>query len=641
MPVADDNWLFITDLRGGRNGVDPAISLRTSECAEAVNVDWYNSLVARKRAGAAAISMAGTALVGTVSWLGRHVPSSDETLAEMWATDDSATPVVERMAANVRSTPTLKESPTGNGWDFSGVSLNGLFFLAYKSASDRLKVWDGSTVRFAGLAAPSAAPTGADTGVGTYAATVRYYRVRATVQVAGVTTRRSEPSAVLTATPSGTGTGYVVTRPTLPGEGETHWEIEASPDNTNFFLLSTIIAATTTYTDSALTSSYASNTVSAITGTYTVPKSYKFIAADQNRLLGFGAYTSTNKQNRIEISAVVGSLNIGDAERVPTSSYVDLDENDSGPATGLIGPVNGSYYAFKFRQIWKLTPTGNTTTPYAATCLSKHIGAVNSRSITVAEDENGDPVVHFMSDRGPYRFGTNGLEYIGKGVEDLTTAMLLGANIPCVALYVRALRQVWFYICTSGNYPNKKLMWQIGRSGNTSASDHPVPSGWAQHTGDSCAARAAILFANTIGATMSLDQKPYIAYAGAAAKIWKADTGTDDNGTTYQAYVTSKVYYPWGLMRNGSIVRGYLLALAASGVTVRLTITPDYDAANNRTFDVLLTPAATETRIRKKFEDVAMGNVGCMQFTLGDSAAISNSWQLDAAVFETFPQEIA
>ncbi len=197
-----------------------------------------------------------------------------------------------------------------------------------------------------------------------------------------------------------------------------------------------------------------SNPISDVTGVYTLQKPYKYTAADQNRILGFGSYTATDKQSRIEFSAVIGSLDTGDEERVDTTTnyYLDLDENDSGAAIGLNGPILGSYLAFKFREIAQLTPTGVTTAPYTRSFLSKTIGAVTNRSIVQAEDQNGNPALYWMSHRGPYRWGANGLEYIGHGVEDLilgpTSHMytVAGDNRLAHTVYYQDKRQVWFSI---------------------------------------------------------------------------------------------------------------------------------------------------------------------------------------------------
>jgi len=449
----------ISDLSAGRNGVDPPQSLTPKECVEAINVDWNNATLARKRNGVAAVSTTSSPFTGyTVSSLYRHVPTTDETLAELWATDDAATHHIGRLAGGTAwSTPTLKDDPTGYGWNVSYASLNGKLFIAYKSAVDRLHCWDPylSKVRRTGLAVMGV-PTVANSGTGSYTATIQYYRTRATEQRSGVTVRRSEPSTAASITPSGVGSGVLITQGTPPGEDETHWEVEGSEDGTTFYLLSTIAIGTTTYTNTAAVTTFADGTVSATAGTYGLQRSYRSIASDQGRLLGFGAWSTTGPQNRVEFSAVLGSSDIGDDERVPLNNWVGLDENSSGPAIGLKGPMNGAFYAFKLNQTWRLQPTGSSLLPYQAKAMSRIIGAVSEKSLVLGEDEIGNPCIYWMSAQGPYRYGANGIEYLGRAVEDYTVSMpgegkrlsLDAAHLICHGLWHPQKRQVWFWVAT-------------------------------------------------------------------------------------------------------------------------------------------------------------------------------------------------
>lgn len=654
-------YVVITDKRGGRNGSDPPWKIAENEWAEAINVDYFGTPLARKRGGAIAVALtpgAGNGFTGKVSTLYRHVPGTDQTAAELWATDDEATPVIQRLAGGTTTqssgaggTLTLKDVPTGNGWQFSYASLNGLLVIAYQSGQARLHAWDGSTVRRLGLPTPSA-PTVADSGAGSYAETTRFYRVRFTVQSGGVTIRRSEPSASVSFTPSGAGAVARITRPTAPNEGETHWELEASADGTNFFViygdvagaaLTAVVVATTTADDGILAGAYSQYGVSALTGTYTAPTSSKFVAADENRLLMFGDYTTTNKQNRVTFSAVVGSLNIGDVERIDTTAgyYIDLDEHDSGTPMGLIGPVGGSFFAFKDRQFWKLTPSGNPTAPYTRTKVSPVVGLVDPEAACVAEDEAGRPALYFMSHIGPYRWGANGLEYLGHGVEDLflrdhpqsIAVINVEANRRvAVTEYVPEKRQVWFWWATGTSHdPDTKVVWNIGRVAGPE--EDPYPSGWSRGTGPTANVRCGCLFADTIGASMSKDLRPYLGISSTVNTLYKADTtDADDNGTAFQAYVDDKVRAPWGLAYNGSVDRCLVTALAAGGVNVALTLTPDYGLNDAVVGAVSLDPEGNESRVQKVVADAVIGNVGVFQARFGDESAVANQWQLESAV---------
>lgn len=631
--------LSIRDLRSGRNNVDPPQSLSETQCVEAFNIDWFNATFGRKRNGVGSVSLSSSPFTGVISSSNRHVPTTDETAAELWATDDAGTPHIGRLAGGTAwATPTLVDAPTGNGWDFTYASLNGKLFIAYQSAVDRLHCWDPVTnaVRRTGLAI-MAVPTAADQGSGSYAAVLRYYRTRATEQRSGVTVRRSEPSPSVAFTPDGSHLSARVTKGTLPGEVETHWEVEASTDNITFYRIGTVAVATGTYDDSAVTTTYASNPLSAATGTYTLQKSYKFIASDQGRILGFGAYTSTDPQARVEFSAVLGSSDIGDDERVPTGNYQGLDENDSGVATALYGPVNGSFFAGKYRQFWKLTPTGSPALPYSVIALSKVFGVVGPQAIKVCEDESGRPNVIWMSHLGPYRLGIYGPEYIGKRVEDKTSGAnggsslsLAATKVVCHIQWYREKRQAWFWVAIDGgNDPSLVLVYTIGRTPPPFGTDPGVNSSWSVFSGGIATARCSVQFSDTIGASMSRATKPYIGSTSGNNTFGKCDTGTQDLGVSYQAYVDTKVYEAWGDNFTGTIQAVQLVALVASGVMITVTTKADFGAQSvSDTAD--LTALGTETRVQPGVGGAAViAQIQVAQWRVGDSAAANTSWQID------------
>src|SRR5262249_17497103 len=148
------------------------------------------------------------------------------------------------------------------------------------------------SLRRCGLPAPGNAPAAANAGSGSLTGT-RYYRVRWTVQSGGTTVRRSEPSAVLTFAPSGTGASITVTRPTDDSESATHWELEASTDNANFYRVATTLIATTTYSDSAAyVPGYSASPLSDNIGDYAVLLSARFLLVDEDRLVMGGSWTT-------------------------------------------------------------------------------------------------------------------------------------------------------------------------------------------------------------------------------------------------------------------------------------------------------------------------------------------------------------
>jgi len=631
--------LVVADLRGGRNGTDPPLMLReptesfqgsaktgTGEVVAAYNVDWYNATFAHKRHGASLQSI-GSPLVGNISFLGRHVPSTDETVAELWMADDSSPPVVAHLVPGPNIVAvSMKDPVTGGPWDLMGASIHGKYMLAYDSGVPRLHCWDGTSVRRTGLHGPADPFTITDSGSGTYPPQFRAYRWRVITKSGSVVVRRSEYNFGQGIFPSGTGSGVTITTPAPPNEGETDWELEGSPDGINYFLIQTLPLATVSYTDTTAPGQYSTFPLSPTTGTYALQKSYRYIAIDQNRVLGWGSFTPTDPQHRLEFSAAGGSSNITDEERVPLANYIDLDEADSGPPTGLIGPVFGAFYVFKYRQVWKLVATGNVNQPYSVYPISKVIGALNQQSIRLAEDASGNPAIYFLSTRGPYRLGLQGLEYLGHQIEDLwlgpTQRMNLAAPIPAHAVYHSDVRQVWFWFAVGNQTePSLKVMFDV------------VRSSWALHQGASTRARCSAMYANTWGATMSRDLKPYVGSNDlpASPKVLKCDdqTVTGDASEAYRAYVLTKPYLLGGLGAYCTVGQGMLVAESASGVELQLSLVRDF-GKETRVSYCNLTPEGAETRVQKLFDAAALGSAWAMQITLGDQAAIANRWRVDA-----------
>ena len=665
MPTSRDRApRVIADLRGGRNDTDPPLALRADQAVEYLNCHWKDTPFAAKRGGAAAVTdTGGTAFSSGLQTIFRHVPGANETAAELWGVDGAATPIVKRMTGGTSfADVTLDDAIATVPKDVDSVTLNGKRFLAYDSSVDRLHVYDpllaAPRVRRVGFATP-AVPTVANEGSGSYAATLRYYRVR-WLQISGTTiVRRSEPSPSVAFTPSGTGEFARITRPTAAGEGETHWEIEASRDDESFYLWYGfenslhIAIATTVLDDAASPASIGNLNVGAEAGTFSRFPSVKYLLTDGNRLIGLGAWESTGadsggKNARGWFTPVLGSTDKGDDERVPNQTtqknWFDCNENDGGGFTGGGGPVNGIAFVFKYRQVWKLTPTGDVNAPYLPRKIRDDVGCIAHKSIAVGEDQSGSPALYFMSHRGPYRIVLKGgaltVQYLGRDNEVTWRSVNLAATgVVTHAVYYPSLHQWWVWIATgSANDPDVKMVFDV-QNGFPDAHGQ-IRGGWAKHDGPSAAARCACLMSNTLGSTMSRDLKPYIGRASGTA-VWKCDTSDlDDAGTDFQAYVTPRPVLGLGeLGHKWGLKEPYLLAKVLTGVTLTLTTNRDF-GAETRTHTALLTAAGTETRVLKKFEGGEIGEADVISVQIGDAAAQEGAWVVDALVIPVAQQEV-
>jgi hypothetical protein len=218
--------LSITDLRGGRNGVDSPMLLEPDQCVEAINVDWLLGLIGRKRKGAA--SVFGVPSVGALHSLVRHI-DTEESDNELWAFDNAGG--IRRLVAGAWESKTLPVPSLTDPLTVVGVSFNGKLFLAYPNQDGLLHVWDGTTLRVVGLGQPgggapvlASVTAAAGTGITGY----RGYHAMYVVASGGVVSRRSGWHVTPKSATLANNGGWVITRGALLNQGETHWELYGS-----------------------------------------------------------------------------------------------------------------------------------------------------------------------------------------------------------------------------------------------------------------------------------------------------------------------------------------------------------------------------------------------------------------------------
>lgn len=611
--------------------------------AEYINCDRTEGSLAKKRQGSVAITM-GAVFTGVVSSLARFVPGSDETVAQFVGTDDDG--VAARMSGgSAWAAVTLKDALQAPFADVVYAVLNGKLFMAHNSAVDRMHVLESDgTHRRAGLATPSA-PTVADTGAGSYAATARTYKVSYLVMDGSTVTRQSELSSAVSFTPAGTGTAARITKPSSISESETHWRVWGAASGGTYHLLSTIAVATTTYDDSTAPSSY-DGEAPPDAGANTNMVSAKAILSDGSRLLLLGSHETDGYNSRLWFTPVLGSSSgIGaDDERVPDttdqSNYIDIDENDGDFGVGIGGPLFGSPYAFKYRSLHKLIPTGVDTAPYERIPV-KAPGAIRHQCIVMGEDASGQHSMGWLSYNGPYRMGVDGLQYIGFDVEDIwETVNLAASNVVSHGLWHPARKQFWWWVATGANNAPDTLLVFDPRYARADPETRQIRGGWFKYSGEMAKAQCSVLFANTLGATMSRALKPYIGQHAGDNRVWRCDddSATDDAGTDFQAYVETAPRGV-GLDKHGHTVEPRLLADAATGVSISVTGKCDFGAVADVSGTALLTAAGSETIVRKKIEGFQNAGVEFVAYRIGDAAAADNGWTLHALIDRTGTEE--
>ena len=629
--------LVIGTLRGGMNNTDPAIVLPDDQCVSAVNVEWVDSMLGERRKGTSAITLPSfLSSKDRITFLHRHLPTADETAAELWALGVTGTSAASmgRKTSTWQTEVTISDTPTLTGFSqyrWQAVSLHGKLHLAYDSNVDRLHVWDGTTMRRSGLSEP-AAPTGANTGAGTFAGT-RYYRVRYTVQAGGVTLRRSEPSDALTFAPSGTGTGVIVTKPATISEGETHWELEASLDNANFYVLATTVVGTTTVTDStAFGTGYSAFTLSADVGDYTLLPSARYLSQDEDRLLWAGSWEDDALAARVGWTPVFGAEGVGNDERMETDTdpFLNLDTYKGGPITGLSKPMLGGIWVFKQIGIYKLTRSGKRTAAYDADCYTDALGAVHG-SVVSGLDPAGQPCIYFLDqEQGPCRVGLGGIKRCGEDLRHTWRSLAINASaVVTSCLYYPAKKQVyWNLAIDSDNTPTVRIVLHVDKSRDFADG---ARKGWAVWNGTIAKALTMCLFADNIeaNAARSFRLIPFIGLEGLGL-LHQCDTGTTDNGVAYAAAITTKPYTLANLLRQFIVHSAALLAKAVTSAAVTLTVVRDFGAETTATVsDIALDAVGTETDVIKPLDNLSGSEFRVAQFTIADVASPTARWELN------------
>ncbi len=634
-------------MRGGLFDGESLTDLQPDQVSVVTNVDWNRASLGGKRRGTAHVSNGYNGAATAITFLFRHTPVNDERLTELWVAGPTSSggALDYRDATGWHAAAFAPDTFISSGTYLMDMqSLHGKLFVAYPAASGgspvdrlhvRLSTGGLTTLRRAGIREP-AAPSVADTAAAGLYSGVRYARVRYTVQESGTTVRRSEPSDATTWTPVGNKTGITITRPALLGEDETHWEVELSIDNANWYRITTLAVATTTYDDlTAYTTGYAAaGIVSADVGDYTPPWSCKFLAADDDRLLMAGAWVDATKASRVGWTPVGLVEGVGNDERLEedTDPFLDLDGFEGGELTAFTkSPSSGYFFAFKSSHIYKIARTGIRSKAYDAVALTKKKGAI-ARTAVVGVEETGNACVYFADPaEGPHRIGSRGIEDIGDGVRNTWARVNKNAALVAHSVFYPKAQQWWLWVALdAATVPSHALVLHCKYARRR---DDGTVRGWSLYDGKLAKALAACLYADNVPtAPQSLDLVPYVGFANTVetgqAMLQKADTGQTDNAETYRGYYRTRPFLLGSLVRKNGVESGAIIAPPASGETVTIKAIRDC-GLDTKSVSASLTATGAQTRVIRHLDDLELGELEALELEIGDTAANSGTWALD------------
>ena len=630
--------LVISSLRGGLNNQDAAIALPEDQCVTMTNVELVESMLGERRLGTDAITLpAFISGKDRVPLVVRHTPTADEADAELWVLGVTGTTTASlgRKTSTWQTEVTISDTPTLTGlfqYQWQAISLHGKLFFAYKSNVNRLHVWDGTSMRRAGLDNPSAAPTAADMGgVGTFSGT-RYYRVRYVIISGSTVLVRGEPSAVLTFSPLGTRAGVTVTKPATISEGETHWELEASTDNANFYRIAQTAVGTTTYDDTL--ASYTSETLSETLTDYELIPSARFLASDEDRLIWAGNYDDDDQASRVGWTPVLGASGSGNDERFATSTdpFKDLDTYHGGPITGLTEPILGGNWVFKLHGFYKMTRNNQVNKAYDIDKYSDTIGALDG-SVTTGVDETGQACVYFIDhEMGPCRMGIRGLMRCGEDIRQSWKDMNLDATkVTCRSFFYPRKKQMMWAIAESGqNTPTLMIVLHVDKSRPYADG---IRKGWTIWNGNRAKAISMCLFADNIEDNTDRSTRliPFMGLEGLGL-VHQCDTGNTDNGVAYTATITTRPFVLKSILSTFKILAAAVMAKAVASAQLTIKLIKDTDTTNETTVTVTdksMAARAAETDVIHYLDEFKGAEMRVAQVQFTDPTTVSAQWRVD------------
>lgn len=663
--MADDSLIqggmfTLSSLRGGLDDTTPVMALANDACTTAENIEFVKSTLGERRKGCEAIDLPASfasVSLDAVTWMYRHLPVNDEGQAELWALAQSLSTssyVLSRRdpASWLDISPDDAIDVTSDqGHRLSAQTLHGKLFIAYKSSQDRLHVYDGTNLRRTGLAEPAAAPIVANTGSGAYA-TTRYFRVRYVILNGTVIESRSEPSAVTTFSPSGSGSAARIAKPAGISEHETHWEVEASLDNIDFYRIARVTVATATYDDStAAGTGYAANGVlSADIGDYTLIPSGKFLTADQDRLLILGSWELSAEASRVRWTPVYADPGDANDERLELSvdPFLDLDGFEGGEITGASRAVSGYIFVFKRGHIYRLVRTNSRVAAYEAVPITKARGALPG-SLVEAINQTGQPTLYFLDQSvGPTRLSADGLQWCGRDIQTLWKRVNVNAAVPCHGVYYNNSRQLHYWLAMDNSeYPNYKIVLHVNEMRDTEEGGR---RGWVTVGLNSriASAHCSVMFSTNID---SIDDRNFTLVPLIGKESWdvgattirdyvqQCDTGgtdahtTGDTDSAYRGVITSKPFALAGLLNQHEIVTGAVLTQTATSPDglIFVAAIKDY-GADTKTASTSFYTAGLETHVISPLGDLRFAELYAIQLSIGDldeNVTPPDSWYVD------------
>lgn len=214
------------------------------------------------------------------------------------------------------------------------------------------------------------------------------------------------------------------------------------------------------------------------------------------------------------------------------------------------------------------------------------------------------------------------IQYLGTDLEDLSVNITAPGAPAEHGVYLTSQDSVFFWTTTSSLVDTLCVFdTRLGRMENGA-----IRGGWSTFTGTIATASCSTVAADILDSIASRDSIYFGLESGTTLLMYPS--GTDDNGTQFQAYVDVPERAYGGMHRKCQITSGADVIADGSGTTaLRLTISRD-NGAQSRDCDVTIASG----EIRGRFEDSQLDEGDTLKFRIGDSAASTETWAIHALV---------
>lgn len=235
-------------------------------------------------------------------------------------------------------------------------------------------------------------------------------------------------------------------------------------------------------------------------------------------------------QNRVLAVNVTNAAGKGKVQWCTLNNPDDWTSSGSGTASPIlnggqelrgIGIVGNEGFVFYERAIFRIYPTGDAKSPFGFPDHAAKIGCLSPQSIVAVEDRG---LIFFANQLGIYRMAAPSYipERISQRIDDTWGTINKTRIRRIVAGHLANFNEVWFSISVgSGTTNSLILIYDYDRDT------------WSSAVGPN---------ANWLGTFVDSSGDVRLCHGDYNGRVFTLESGTDDDGTAIDAFVTSKAF---------------------------------------------------------------------------------------------------